>query len=663
MEGPKDQNDQRSDLFIHDTNGLQSDILLHEGASHLTYQEYAVFAQDYASTNQSTETTDSDRPFLKHTGQCIVSEKDNGDALFHQAVRDEYTVDIHGNWEPKFRSVDRLQGRVRQVTCHRRANPRSSEDMNLDGLQLTDKDYAAMDLHPATLQYVRRRAVESNFWDRHHEKLSIILSFPVEPQVPYDFLSMTYSIADRTTTTLIRQSFDPYLHALADLEQYDARMQACKSHWAHPLLVPVILLQIQFARTERAVAENHSEVIAVERDVSNLAGFDAFDSQTPQRRRRAQSAASGGSASPETAGVDGQPGKTSTTPTRSRRGSMQGGRQQVYKQSTELMKNAHDVLKKSIGLLDTLKWMERAVNILLEAGDELDDVRTETSGPTPQSSAFPVPLSSRGRVGTGLLRARIVDDPLAGHWHEIRQYLESLLQLCSSLGTDRKILEMRCNALVDIIYSKMAQEDNNLNARMAVASSRDSSSMKALAVITAVFLPGEFMSSLFGMGVFDWQTDDDSSSGSGKDRSPVISYDFWWYWATTIPLTIIILVFWRAWWVGQDRYFRKHLSKELSEERYWTDDRQPRQLETSFLYDFIYMSVRKGETSTEGAPAIFRASTRGSNSSDEAAGLKWFGRTRAKQDSGLASPEPPFRHRRIAFDEDIKPGRRNTAMV
>lgn len=42
----------------------------------------------------------------------------------------------------------------------------------------------------------------------------------------------------------------------------------------------------------------------------------------------------------------------------------------------------------------------------------------------------------------------------------------------------------------------MAQEDNVLNARMAVASSRDSSSMKALAVITCIFLPGEFIGEL-----------------------------------------------------------------------------------------------------------------------------------------------------------------------
>lgn len=218
----------------------------------------------------------------------------------------------------------------------------------------------------------------------------------------------------------------------------------------------------------------------------------------------------------------------------------------------------------------------------------------------------------------------------------------------------------------------MAQEDNNLNARMAVASSRDSSSMKALAVITAVFLPGEFMSSLFGMGIFDWQSDNGSSSNGngssssgGDDNDPVVGYDFWIYWATTVPLTILILVLWRAWWVGQDRYFRKHLSKELSEERYWTDDRRPRILETSFLYDFLFMSVRRGEATAENGTTGFalfpRSSTSGSNSDDELGRLKWFGKS-GKQDSGLASPtSTPLRLRQIAFEGVPRRQRRHSS--
>lgn len=168
------------------------------------------------------------------------------------------------------------------------------------------------------------------------------------------------------------------------------------------------------------------------------------------------------------------------------------------------------------------------------------------------------------------------------------------------------------------IYSKMAQEDNVLNARMAVASSRDSSSMKALAVITAVFLPGEFLGTLFGMSMFDWQAsgeDADSSDNGGgtstnpKDPIPVLSHLFWVYWATVIPLTIGILVAWRAWWVSQDRYFRRHLSRELSEERYWTADGKPRDLEHSFWWDFFYLSVRRDERPAPSANDLYGSNT------------------------------------------------------
>lgn len=149
----------------------------------------------------------------------------------------------------------------------------------------------------------------------------------------------------------------------------------------------------------------------------------------------------------------------------------------------------------------------------------------------------------------------------------------------------------------------MAQEDNNLNARMAVASTRDSSSMKALAVITAIFLPGEFISSLFGISMFDWEWGTASDDALGDDAAgglphPVVMPLFWVYWAFTLPLTIFIVVLWRAWWVNQDRFFRRHLSMELSDERYWTTDGRPRDLETSFLQDFFSLFRRSGAGST-----------------------------------------------------------------
>lgn len=150
----------------------------------------------------------------------------------------------------------------------------------------------------------------------------------------------------------------------------------------------------------------------------------------------------------------------------------------------------------------------------------------------------------------------------------------------------------------------MAQEDNALNARMAVASSRDSASMKALAVITAIFLPGEFIGTLFGMSMFDWlapsKDEEEAASAGGKagdepESDDILSRNFWVYWTISIPLTLTIVLVWRAWWVTQDRYFRRHLSEELSEERYWTSDGQPRELEHNFMHDLLYLSSRRDE--------------------------------------------------------------------
>lgn len=122
--------------------------------------------------------------------------------------------------------------------------------------------------------------------------------------------------------------------------------------------------------------------------------------------------------------------------------------------------------------------------------------------------------------------------------------------------------------------------------------------MKALAVITAIFLPAEVLASIFGMSMFDWLGPDseDEEGGSGGTKKPNhFGENFWVYWAVAIPVTLFIFCLWRAWWVTQDRYFRRHLSQELSEERFWTADGKPRILDDSFIHDFFYLSARREE--------------------------------------------------------------------
>jgi len=487
------------------------------------------------------------------------------------------------------------------------------------------------------------------FWDRKHEKLSelqvlpslgvfltrcagLIISFSSDPRAPWDYLSMTYSIPDRLTTVLIRQSYDPLHHGIDDVDEYAQRMEACRSHWAHPLVTPVVLLQVQFARTESAVAENNADVNKLEQDVGAMAGFEAFESRDGRRRTNSFQTK----------------GNFLSAPL-------------APKKTTQLMKAAHDVLKRAIQLLDTIRWMERAVNILLDGGEGLGEIIFDPDDNMPPTPEIIVPMTRRRRAlsSSGPSREQIRNDPMASHWHEIRQYLEGLSQFCKSLGMDRHMLEVRCKAQIDIIYAKMAQEDNNLNARMAVASTRDSSSMKALAVITALFLPGDFMASMFGMSMFDWQYvgDDDNDPGAGsasEPKHPIVTSRFWVYWGITIPLTLSILCIWRAWWVAQDRHFRKHLSRDLSEERFYTDDGRPRELERSFIHDFFYLSVRRDER-PGGNGGTLSASTSMSRSSEDGwEKVKRGSRIPTIQQSEMSEPDPSgrrstFRLRQIAF--------------
>lgn len=303
---------------------------------------------------------------------------------------------------------------------------------------MTVDDVAAMQLHPATLQYSTRTTTESRFWSKDGSELSLILAFSELPKTPCDFLSMTYSVKTRSATMLVRQSWEPRRHNLDDLDEYDHRLESCRAHWAHPLITPVVLLQVQFMRCEEAVMENNVGVTALERDVSDIAGFDAGDASPDRHSRRRR-----------------QMGHDEN-------GNIVWGPMTM----TRLMKRAHEVLKDTIKLLDTIRWMERAVKVLILAGDELAErmgsnsgsslrfqdlsmlsplvLEADRGGPPPVS---PVLTALRLQVSGGDMDG----DSLGPHWHEIRQYLDGLLRLCMGLETDRRMSEARCRAQIDMV--------------------------------------------------------------------------------------------------------------------------------------------------------------------------------------------------------------------
>ncbi|KAK5990066.1 hypothetical protein PT974_08329 [Cladobotryum mycophilum] len=92
----------------------------------------------------------------------------------------------------------------------------------------------------------------------------------------------------------------------------------------------------------------------------------------------------------------------------------------------------------------------------------------------------------------------------------------------------------------EALYNIMSQREARLNLeiageqrRIAHASKRDSTAMKTISLMGALFLPGTFLASVFSMTFFNFQ-----------DANSTVSTWLWVYFAITIPITFFIVAFW-----------------------------------------------------------------------------------------------------------------------
>ncbi|KAL6908816.1 hypothetical protein GGI43DRAFT_156228 [Trichoderma evansii] len=111
----------------------------------------------------------------------------------------------------------------------------------------------------------------------------------------------------------------------------------------------------------------------------------------------------------------------------------------------------------------------------------------------------------------------------------------------------------------EALYNIMSQREARLNLeiageqrRIAHASKRDSTAMKTISLMGALFLPGTYLASVFSMTFFNFQ--------SGAD--PVISNWLWVYFIITVPLTILIVGSW-IWYDRRKEARYADLDKEL----------------------------------------------------------------------------------------------------
>jgi hypothetical protein len=142
---------------------------------------------------------------------------------------------------------------------------------------------------------------------------------------------------------------------------------------------------------------------------------------------------------------------------------------------------------------------------------------------------------------------------LIGANHELKELLETNIGFADAAVDDVKNISSRMALQLNVLYNFIAQADNALNAQLAAAAGRDSTSMKILAFISALFLPGSFVAAIFSMSMFNWQYD----GGADDSGNRVVSGRFWVYWIIAVPLTLITLLGWGFWWRLEMKRYEK----------------------------------------------------------------------------------------------------------
>jgi hypothetical protein len=99
-----------------------------------------------------------------------------------------------------------------------------------------------------------------------------------------------------------------------------------------------------------------------------------------------------------------------------------------------------------------------------------------------------------------------------------------------------KLFGQRSSDKARQIFNLVNQMDTGASLQIAAKGREDSSSMKVLAVMTTLFLPGTFFATLFALPTLHW------------DEDQVISSRFWIYWAFSLPCTMLVVVAYK--WLG-----------------------------------------------------------------------------------------------------------------
>lgn len=119
------------------------------------------------------------------------------------------------------------------------------------------------------------------------------------------------------------------------------------------------------------------------------------------------------------------------------------------------------------------------------------------------------------------------------------------LSLLQGLLPRSQALEARLKNELNLVINLVAQEQSQATVRIAQATQNDSAAMRAVAVVTLVFLPSTFVSTFFSMSFFSGGGSSGGTGGIGGGWG--MSGMVWLYFVITVPMTGMAMLVW-FWW-------------------------------------------------------------------------------------------------------------------
>ncbi|KAK8101340.1 hypothetical protein PG999_011714 [Apiospora kogelbergensis] len=138
-----------------------------------------------------------------------------------------------------------------------------------------------------------------------------------------------------------------------------------------------------------------------------------------------------------------------------------------------------------------------------------------------------------------LLQHEAIKERLEGDdsWQTVHRQLCFSRQLLKGLRWRSMANEKRLQNEIQLAFHMVTQYDSGVSVAIGKAAKEDSAAMKTIATLTLIFLPPTFISSVFSMSFFKFDT----------DTGWTMSNNFWIYWVWAIPMTLITSALWYYW--------------------------------------------------------------------------------------------------------------------